>query len=423
MGELDNVVFSNFNKTMFFDKWKIGKQSLQLIGSTKCDQNCSYCYYKNFGDKLSSKGSDNDDVILNNLSIFLTWLKNNEYKPREVALFGGEFFSTNIWQEILRICNDLLPKEQIILIPTNMSFIMDDNKIENFFKIQEERNNIILSASIDGKFVEENRQLMNGKIRDDNYYDKLFSFCSKTKTGFHPMIYSSSIGRWKENFLWFIENLNKYKLNINLLYLLEVRNKEWNINQAREFYKFISFLVEWLFVEIYNSDSNNFVNNFFTHGFNILSGPFVRFDRGIGCSIQHTFMTNLGDLSIPACHRLSYKELIGGRFVTKDNEIVGMEAANFCTYINIKSEDTKSHPHCQLCLIKNLCTNGCFGSQYEETGNLFLPIPSVCRIHHVKMVAILKTLKKLGIIDKFLERLGDEKKINSILILEKENLI
>jgi hypothetical protein len=40
-------------------------------------------------------------------------------------------------------------------------------------------------------------------IRDDAYYDKCFDFVKNNGGGFHPMIYSKNIEKWKDNFLWF----------------------------------------------------------------------------------------------------------------------------------------------------------------------------------------------------------------------------
>ncbi|GAI68001.1 unnamed protein product, partial [marine sediment metagenome] len=65
---------------------------------------------------------------------------------------------------------------------------------------------------------------------------------------------------------------------------------------------------------------------------------------------------------------------------------------------------------CESCLIKHLCSGGCLGSQFEVTGDLFSPIPSVCQLEHAKIKAIIMAYKELKVFGLICERVNPEKR-------------
>ena len=50
------------------------------------------------------------------------------------------------------------------------------------------------------------------------------------------------------------------------------------------------------------------------------------------------------------------------------------------------------------------------GSQFETTGDLFSPIPTVCQLEHAKIYAMIKTYKKLNLYNKIYSILKENKK-------------
>jgi len=295
-------------------------------------------------------------------------------------------------------------KKPTIVVPTNMTFILYPDLVDKMEKLiikgRQNGINIVLSASIDGKFMEQNRpfKVESADKRDDDYYDKVFEFAKKWGIGFHPMVYGENIEKWKLNFLWFQEMFKKHDIPFDAIYLLEVRNAEWTREQMKEFGEFLKFLIKWTFNNIFNGDKEKFVRFLFDRrGYNILN-PFSKVGRGLGCSIQSTMFVRLGDLSIVPCHRTSYEKFVYGRFVVKDGKIVDIEALNPELMLAIYSYDAKNSPYCSTCPIKNVCSHGCLGSQYEITGDLFTPIPTVCALEHVKIFSIIEALKEIGVL-------------------------
>jgi hypothetical protein len=96
--------------------------------------------------------------------------------------------------------------------------------------------------------------LLNNDFRDDEYYDKVFKFAKEFNFGFHPMIYSNNIEKWIDNFNWFQEQFKNYDLPWPNIYLLQVRNKEWDEKSNLEFYNFIRYLIKWSWEKINNKE-------------------------------------------------------------------------------------------------------------------------------------------------------------------------
>ena len=379
------------------------------------------CYITRFGSKLYPENIHSDDnVILNNTKMLLDWLLKNEYKPR-MEIFSGETLMQNVGYDVLNMVIDFCSTYKgSITIPTNMNFVMNNNFLEKFIKAEEKAKalgvGVHLSASVDGLYCDKNRPFREKGLQRD--YDKIFSFASKYKVPFHPMIYSKEIECWKDNFLWFQEMFEKYDIPWYSLYLLEIRNSEWSISQIKEFEKFISFVVSWTRKKLENLNDYDFLKcvlqNKIFNMFNLL----YAIGRGTGCSIQSTMQLRLADLSVFACHRLAYDYFRLYKFAHNDEEITGIEGINPELAVAVQAMSHKSFPYCQLCMVKELCGGQCLGSMYENTGDMFTPIPTICLLEHAKIKSIINTLYELGVFPKNIS-LANEGKRFSIPLIHK----
>jgi sulfatase maturation enzyme AslB (radical SAM superfamily) len=423
---LDNEELTkNFLQRQFFDGWKNRRfkseekyqnsKSLELQVSGACDLDCKYCYYSRYSKDLYPLDIAKKSLVLNNLDLVLNWLEKNSYFPI-IELFSGEIFAISYGIDVVKKVVDWQIKNGIdnnLTIPTNFSFIFDDKKIseiENLFEHAKQHGiRIGLSCSVDGKYSDVNRPFISGKVRDDAYYDKLFAFCKKWSFSFHPMIYSNKIEDWIKNFLWFQDNFKKHDIPFDALYLLEVRNEEWNKIQIKEYYKLIRFIVNWISkILVYNSpdDFANLVSK--AKLFNIFS-LFSTVGRGLGCSMQSTPQLRLGDLTASVCHRAAYKQHNLWKFKVDNNEIIGIENLNHNLLITAFSLDFRSMPMCEFCPIRELCSGQCLGSMFESSRDLFAPIPTVCALEHAKAAAIIDELHDLRLLEGFYPRIASIK--------------
>lgn len=423
----NDALVNSFLERTFLATWRnqAGEnenyRKLEFFLSTKCDLTCAYCYLARFGKQLYPPKFQKNKLVLDNLSIVLDWLIENKLVP-QLEIFSGEPLSQNIGYQALDMILDKFKnvenKPKSIVVPTNFTFILDDDKTKRIDlllkKSREMGMPIILSASIDGKYCEANRPFKHSgdDPRDDDYYNRVFAFCKKWHFSFHPMIYSQNIERWPANFLWFQKMFVEHGIPWDGMYLLEVRNAEWDRESTVKFQDFISWLIEWVFTTHCHNKPEEYLNFAMrnSRGFNILGTPLTTCGRGLGCSIQATIHLRMGDLTIIPCHRTSYPGMNFAHFEIKDGRIAGIKADNPELMIAIASLDSKNQPMCEACLIKDLCAGGCLGSQLETTGDLFSPIPTVCRLEHAKIQAMVNTYKKLGLFEIICNKVTQEKK-------------
>jgi len=407
--ENDALVQSFFDRT-FGTGWREGISNwdrIELYMDQVCNLDCDYCYLAKFGDELYPPQLRNSKAILKNAEILLDWLVENGYAPA-IDIFSGEPTIHPEFYEIVRMINEKFKnadkRPPKIVVPTNYSFLMSDHltkKVEDL--IRESEIPIFLSASVDGKYMEDNRPFKTHPELDprgDAFYEKLFRFNAKYGFGFHPMVYSKGIERWPLNFLWFQENFRKYGIPFHNIYLLEVRNPEWYPDQLRKFAYFLRFLIHHTYYSILDADDDAFVDFVIrARGYNILN-IFTSVGRGIGCSFQSMLYVRLGDLSIAPCHRTSYPQFMYGRFEVKNGKIVGIRANNPEFWITGYTFDARNFPYCETCPIKNICSHGCLGAQYEFTGDPFTPFPTLCALEHTKIAAEIMAYKEIGVYDR-----------------------
>lgn len=389
--------FRNYTK----DTHKFTK--LEIIVTPECNLNCEYCYINNYRDKLYPKNIRDHDTILKNLDILLNWIQENEYYIKDFDIFSGEFFVGNLGFQVLdKIYNQLLKRKfcDFIVIPTNFYFISSDRltekvifNLERFKKINTE---IILSCSIDGKYVDESARISKSDYRTDEYYDKVFQFCKKYHCGFHPMVSIDFINNYEKCYSWWIDNIvklcGKDDAKNHKPMFLEVRNDGWDQETLQKYSDFLWFAFKTDLEKLFNNDLEEMVDYLMPEkGSNNnlrIPGKVAR----ITCSIQANPIIRLGDLAIVPCHRTSYDDLIYGNFKVENDKIVGIQERNYPLATTIYSMNPNvSHPKCSGCIIREICLRGCLGSQLEVNKDPFLPIESVCNLMFTKF----STLKEI----------------------------
>jgi len=383
----------------FFNAWKTDKQDmanmnfkgLEMIIAPDCNLACKYCYLYKHKDGLYPRHLVNRETILNNASMLLDWFKKNDYRPK-LDIFSGELFAQQVGFDILDLIYEKYRDVKgisFICVPTNFTFICSEEttaRVEECIdRLESVGIRLVLSASIDGKYCEDNRPAKTGIVRDDAYYDKVFRFCKKHKFAFHPMIYSEHIDRWKDNFNWFIGMFEKHGFEGYPLYLLEVRNEEWTEGQMQGLYDFVQYLAGWV---------RDRRLDFHKNGFNILGSMINTIGRGIGCGIQASLYVRMGDLAIVPCHRTSYDGYHYGKFIAKNGAITDIEADNVENCITTYSFNADTLPMCETCAIKHHCSHGCMGCQLETVGDMFTPNPNVCKMEHYKVKAFMDFLDR-----------------------------
>jgi hypothetical protein len=385
------------------DKYKLFR-NLEVQISAACDLKCTYCYYARFGKHLYPPKITKPKQVLHNLNLLFDWLNENEYYP-DIEIFTGEVFAQEAGFKAVEKLIDFYANNNIktwSTLPSNFSFLFDDAKTRRVeYLLDRGRNKgvyIHLSASVDGKYCDVNRPFKDGRIRDDVYYKKFWEFVKKWNCGLHPMVYSNNIEKWKDNFLWFQENVEKYGLSWKAPYLLEVRNQEWTRQQLKDFYKFYRFITKYAY-EKSGVTKKGFPQ--YAHDnklFNVFT-LFGKVGRGTGCSIQTTIQLRLGDLMHTLCHRAAYTPNELWKFKVENDKIVDIEAINGPLTVAWITADTKNFPMCEQCFLKYMCIGQCWGSMFEVNRDVFVPIPSVCAMEHIKAKAVMDELDDLGILN------------------------
>ena len=305
----NNELVKDFLKRTFFKAWKQDKnkpipikygnfKKLELQVSAVCDLKCKYCYYDRYSQKSITGGIGlyPNDIsqprkVLKNIDILFKYFEKEKMYP-EFDIFSGELFATELGFSVLEKCIYFYIRNKVknrcIIIPSNMSFIEDEDKVERvealINKTKNSGNELYISASVDGKFCDNNRPFKSGLIERD--YDKIFQFCKKYNYSFHPMIYHKEIENWIYNFLWFQDMFKKHGMKWDSIYLLEVRNKGWTVETVKKANELWKFIIKWTNTNIRPNfkNDNDFINNIIINRtFNLFS-MFSTVGRGITCS-------------------------------------------------------------------------------------------------------------------------------------------
>ena len=405
----------------FFKEWKSEENKhpnfsgLELVISGYCDQRCTYCYLTNSGDKLYPGELREEGLSLKNTKILFSYMEKEKLYPRKISIFLGEVLSQDQGFEILEESIKFFKGKPIdIIIPTNGSFIFDEEYLKWFDTL--DRSNIHLSFSMDGKYADKHRPYFNENLKkDEYYYDKIFKFSKKCNSGFHPMIYSKSVSSWILNYEWFKVMFRLHNIPYNQLYMLEVRNDNWSIQNLKDYAKFLRYLYRDILNDFKTKyeDKEELVKAMLKENrFNMFS-PLANVGRGIGCGIQSMLYVRMGDLNVFPCHRLMYNTFKLFNFKTENDEIVGIENCNPSLHSSILSLKGENLPYCETCFLKHFCGFGCLGSQNESIGDLFTPIPTVCALHHMKFKVLVDIMREFNLLNSLFPQLT-KNKVNTL---------
>jgi radical SAM protein with 4Fe4S-binding SPASM domain len=97
--------------------------------------------------------------------------------------------------------------------------------------------------------------------------------------------------------------------------------------------------------------------------------------------------------------------LAGGKFIEDEEKIIGIKASyNLSGYLNIINNNKNFRAGCSNCEIKNFCMQGCYGAQFESTGDPFSTIPSVCSLLKSKFYYLINKYNETGILNIILNK-------------------
>jgi len=127
----------------------------------------------------------------------------------------------------------------------------------------------------------------------------------------------------------------------------------------------------------------------------------------------------LADLGIVPCHRLSYDQFVLAELKEKDaspdgddaTDDLGVEVKRPELMIGHTAFDNDYQPMCEKCMINRLCTGQCLGAMYEETGDMFSPIPNVCRLEFKKVTSMIEKMREVGLLEDLKVQVREEKAV------------
>lgn len=458
LNEQRNKLLNDFYERYYYPNMQRGGPlEVEFIVSPHCNLGCKYCYVNKHYKECYPDQMYNEDVVLENTMKVLKAYTKKGLAPN-IEIFSGEFFAQKIgyrmmeefYQYYKNLPVDLRPKQ--ICIPSNFTFLCDDNLTQ---QIQDLMNRFAeldicfyLSASVEGKYMEENRPLTKTLdipltvIRDDAYYDKMFEFTKPSGLGYHPMVSAFNIENWIQNFDWWQENLAKHDICWDSIYLLEVRDGDtWTPEQLLAYQNFVRHIYmfawnkfqgnkddffEWLFYSN-NVDKESpeiqakmekYKCAYWDGGFNLLSNPFMTNKQGISCNIQNYTGIRCADLMIVPCHRTMYPQFYLGQYEIDDDYNLKIKTYNAELAVTIPMINEKIYPRCGQCPVNHMCISGCLGAQYEQTTDLFTPMPTVCKLMYSKVDILIQCFQETGCWYELLKRV-DVQHRQQLLAFEK----
>lgn len=417
----------------YLDVYCKSAEAVEFIISSQCDQKCEYCYLQKHGVEMNYPRANHEEDVLNNLKLFLDYLEENNYQYKTYDIFSGEFFQLPYWEKVFQIFYDnqerIGKKERFMSIPTNYSFCgnaeLYEKVIEWIEKFREVNCSVHLSCSIDGPEETEKITRPNQKlVRDDAFYDRVCKLIAKYSFAFHPMISKHFLKDYKKNYDWLLDKVFSYNMQFNSYgticlnspMLLEVRDTaEWDEESLHNYKDFLNYVAEKDLELFYHGNKEEFAIKIFddfsdeyvkTTGFArtqpyILNYPYVCGNK-MSCSIQHHAVCRLGDLTMAPCHRLYYSEFEYGNFIKNEEntKIIGVHGLNSTLGFKIKTlNPIRSNLKCGGCKYRAFCLQGCLGSQYENTTEIFANQDAVCNMFETKYTTIHEICEKYGLYD------------------------
>lgn len=394
---------------------------LEIFITSSCNQKCSYCYLTNYGDSLYPPEIRDKNLILKNLKILFDYLIEQKVHLNRVDFFSGEIWTTPFGNAVFDLTLWYLENTDLkidsIIIPTNFSFCMtlDGMKVmDNYIRKFKAAHCLLqLSCSIDGIIVDNlNRPLNTEKEKTFDFYSNVLSFCKKHDYGYHPMIAAANIEYQKENYDMWVKVLDEMydgdkTKTFGSVMQLEVRNDDWTDDKIIEYCKWLNYIIEKDKKHYFGNDEELF-RRYMLHGTTF----FGRFQSSYNpyrllpssdneshlshCTIGTMLCVRLGDLALCPCHRTAYEKFLFGKFIVKDNKIIGVEANNIPLLNSTYRSSYALKPKCDCCEFESYCLRGCLGSQYENTGDIHYPVESVCEHQKAKIIFLFEKANKLN---------------------------
>ena len=439
---LDNDAFPLPNDSQIMH---INKHGLELIIRPNCNQHCEYCYINKYGDKLYPNHNISSEELLSNIQALLEYIyierKNYFYK---IEMFAGDVFYDGIFFKIMQLYDNilsriksefpyLLERKTTMILPSNLSFVYtmpevaeETVHIHDYF-LETYNFKIAFSWSTDGIYGTFDREK---KKLDDDYFDTILDFCMKLDAGYHPMTSANNVYVLKDNYDWWLQKMKEHRPPEQSISevdfapsFLEVRNgKEWDQQAIEAYLDFLSYAMQVRY-ELCGSDSSRLAKHFFGDVFANIEEDIPRctsYDHlafnytsledtsceNIPCGVQSELHVNCVDLSLVPCHRTSYP-IFTGCYFKKDkdtNKIIDVEPHNISGYYTLKTAHYSRLPVCSTCEYSPMCLKGCYGAQYEDSGEIFMPIPSVCSLFQQKIDHLVKLYHKYGVFKEVFEK-------------------
>lgn len=428
----DTEILKNYLNKHFLAKDSNIQKPIHLIVRPDCNQKCEYCYLYQHGKELYPLDQRKDKQgLLKNLKILLNYFKEQDIFENFWELFAGDMFYDNIWFDIMDLFYDYFSymknkqtipvnKENAIIIPCNMSFCEDLEKIkkvkEYVHKFRDDLDmSISFSGSIDGKYATDVREK---KEVSDEFYDRLFTLMKEEKWEFHPMISYEGIKNSLKNYKWWREQYEKYFMSEHFALFappfLEVRNDGWTDEHLNYLIKLLDYAVEDRY-KLLDYDIKKFTKHLFFPEDYVQKKHIIPHQKGndiillnyrnkddnvMRCSLGFFLSINLADLSFPPCHRLNYSFFKGGHFVVENDKIVDITADEGINgFLLHKITNTHFNLDCYGCENRYFCKKGCRGAQFEYSTEAFLPIPSVCKMLNTEINFLVKKYVSMGVFD------------------------
>lgn len=412
--------------------------SLELNITASCNQKCEYCYLTKYGHEIYPVELRDPKKIIENLSMLISYFLKNEMHPRILDIFSGEIWGTDLSDQVFGLILTAIESGwiiKIIMIPSNMSFLLSDEKTKNIEdwidKFKKVGCRLCFSASVDGYILEANqRSFVNEKFNDlrtMEFYDKLFVWCKKYAFAFHPMVAACGIEKWIDNYKWWQKMFAKYDLNpFEYGMYLEVRNDEWTIEKIGQYLDFVNYMIDHDFNVLLKGDLEEFAK-FVVHPVGDRNRgyfPYVLVNDGntFNCTINTSLIVRLGDLAIGPCHRTHYDKFVYGHYRIEGGKITGLDANNIQMANLVLNQTSRGIMRCSKCPISYHCMRGCIGSQYESTGEILQPCESVCWLLKARIIFLYLKYKKMGLYD-YVYASGKPNKISFLQNLEKDLLL
>lgn len=417
--EEDNLLYTILDKR-FFSVWKNPSTSpvwkltnLELYITSSCNLACEYCYLRMHEDKLYPVESRKESMIKSNLIKIFDWWLDNDFSIHELNLFSGEIWHLPFGMWVLETILSYVKKGmklECIMVPTNSTFALEQETLNKMQEIVDQFRSagcvLIISHSIEGLILEDISRPMKStnKLRDEKFYDNIFTFAKKNNFYFHPMVAAANIEQWRENYDWFADMCAKYDMPFpRSVMMLEVRNPDWTPEKIEHLKAYYKHQIDY-FWQLSGQNHDRFMANAFGIGMNDSDGgysniSFAPAKTQAPCTIDFDMTIRVGDLTIMPCHRTSYPQFAYGKFKLQYDKLAGIEAINpqIATKMLFSNHFTSIHG-CDVCAYKGICMRQCFGEQYESTDEIFMPDPIVCNMFKAKYNFLIDTYDQMGLL-------------------------